>query len=251
MRAPSIRRAGDEPARPAEQQHLARRAPATRRTARGARPSPALDPATGERRVELHEREVADDAVVVATEPLDRDRRRPTTARPCARGGDAAATSRSDARAATRSRSSPRGGGAPSHGAARARADAARRARAGEARPASRPRSPHARAIARSSARAPSGLDELSAQRADDGVRHRRDGGGAGSRRAPGGRADQRVAREARVEPLGVVVHASMNRARSPALLVRRADDDAPVRPLPGGRDATAAARRARSHSGP
>jgi hypothetical protein len=92
------------------------------------------------------------------------------------------------------------------------------------------------------------GLDELSAERADDGVRH----GGEPERpiadEGSGRGADQRIAAKALVEPARVVVEREHEAGRGERLLVGRADDDSPVGALPCRRDPV---RRQRSAPGP
>ena len=239
MRAASSDAPGTRPSRPAEQEDL------------GGEPLPLLvrgeqlgglvpvHPAAGERRLELHQGEVADDRVVVASEAFHRDdAHRPRADRGLADeapahhlGGEVVEALEVDRRRE------------PGEG---------RRAVLREPEPSQLDRSeapertlrgdrvaagPADRALERERA---AGFDQLAGERSDDGVGDRRPAQRPVADERPRGRADERVAREALVELARVVVEREHETGLGEPHLVRRADDDAAVRPLPGRGEQTA-----------
>ena len=236
-------RPGDEAARPAEHEHLAREPLPllVRREERGGLGT--LDPAAGQRRVELDEREVADEPVVVASEPFERDH----ADRPRADAALARETAEDDAgvggRAAARGRRSRTSRASV---VARDCARPRRRRSSGESRRsagcettrlAARPcDGPLERARA-------TRLDQLAADRPDRGLGDGREPERAVADEGARGGTDERVAGEAPVEAARVVGEREHEPGRRERLLVGGADDDPSVGPLVRRRDPLAGER--------
>ena len=211
-----------------------------------------VDPAPGERRVELHEREVADEAVVVAAEALEATT--PTDQGPTLRSRQrrAATVEVGCARSDSKSIVAARRWSAVARCWARPR----RRSSTGESRASASCVDDLVAAGARDRALERCGRDgPRRAVRTSRGRRRARRSrrGGAGSRRtpAPTGRSADR-GRSADGSRSCRRRAASMKRAVASRLLVRGANDDAPVGPLVGARRPPAGERAAaRSRSEP